>query len=153
MALISIQIGNSEWFCQENNSKCIKNYRYFRENSGTYCYSWKPFGELRYIVLDENIKTDISRHYFQWGCHDYTCRAVGISGATVPPSDYGRYLNPISIGGSQIMPPHCVLNGVLRGHFLGINMLQLNKSLRSFMSNLGSFWSPCSTPSERDVWK
>ena len=48
---------------------------------------------------------------------------------------------------------HCVLNGVLRRHFLGIKMLQWNKSLRSFTSNLGSFWSPCSTPSERNVWK
>ena len=28
---------------------------------------------------------------------------------------------------------HCALNRVLRGHFLGIKMLQWNKSLRSFM--------------------
>ena len=47
---------------------------------------------------------------------------------------------------------HCALNRVLRGHFLGIKMLQWNNSL-TFMSNFGSFWSPCSTPSERDVWK
>ena len=31
------------------------------------------------------------------------------------------------------------LDGVLRGRFLGIIMLQLNKSLRSFMSNFCSF--------------
>ena len=37
--------------------------------------------------------------------------------------------------------------------FLGIKMLQWNKSLRSFMSNFGTFWSPCWTPCERDVWK
>ena len=41
----------------------------------------------------------------------------------------------------------------LCGHFLGTKMLQYNKSLRSFMSNFCSFWSPCSTPSERDVYK
>ena len=50
-------------------------------------------------------------------------------------------------------PPHCVLNRVLRGHFLGTKMLQWNKSLRSFMSIFCSFWSPCLTPSERDVGK
>ena len=34
---------------------------------------------------------------------------------------------------------HCVLNSVLRGHFLGIKMLQWNKSPGSFMSNFGTF--------------
>ena len=48
---------------------------------------------------------------------------------------------------------HCALNGVLHGHFLGMKMLQWNKSLRSFKSNFCSFWCPCSTPSERDVYK
>ena len=50
-----------------------------------------------------------------------------------------------------VYPPHCVLNGVLRGHFLEIKVYQWNISLRSFMSNFGSFWSPCLTSSERDV--
>ena len=45
------------------------------------------------------------------------------------------------------------LNRVLRRNFLGIKMLQWNESLRSFMSNFGSFLSPCSTLTERDVWK
>ena len=36
---------------------------------------------------------------------------------------------------------------VLRWHFLGIKMLQWNKSLRSFMSNFGSFLIPLPTPS------
>ena len=47
------------------------------------------------------------------------------------PRTLGRSENP---GGG-----HCALDGVLRGHFLGIKMLQLNKSLRSFMSNFCSF--------------
>ena len=58
------------------------------------------------------------------------------------------YMSQLGLGGGG----HCALNRVLGGHFLGIKMLQWNKSLWSFMSNFGSFWNPCSTPSERNVW-
>ena len=37
----------------------------------------------------------------------------------------------------------CVLKWVLHWHFLGIKKLQWNESLRSFMSDFDSFWSPC----------
>ena len=67
--------------------------------------------------------------------------AQGVQGAMVPPR-FWRSVNPISNRGwayyahhiTTVSPPHCDLNGVLRGHFQGIKTLQWNKSLKSFMS-------------------
>ena len=33
-------------------------------------------------------------------------------------------LSDLGVGRGTIAPPHCVMNGVFRGHFLGIKMLQ-----------------------------
>ena len=56
----------------------------------------------------------------------------GVKGVGDPPPlhDFGIYSNPILIKGCRLRqrnyylqpPPHCVLNGVLCGHFLGIKM-------------------------------
>ena len=86
----------------------------------------------------------------------YHLKKTRLKRLLVPYRALGRSENPgvpVLLGGHNLTPPHCALNRVLRGHFLGIKTLQWNKSLMSFMSNFGSFWSPCSTPSERNVWK
>ena len=44
-------------------------------------------------------------------------------------------------------------NGVLRRHFLGIEMQHWNKCLKSLFKDFVSFWSTLSTPSQRDAWK
>ena len=72
------------------------------------------------------------------------CHRILIKGFWTVAVDLLRGVGAGDAGGA--MPPHCALNGVLRGHFQGIKMLQWNKSLRSFMSNFCSFWSPCLTP-------
>ena len=50
-----------------------------------------------------------------------------------------------------LTPPHCVLNGILCGHFLVIKIQQWNKSLNYFLSNFNSFWSPFSTRTAQKV--
>ena len=60
--------------------------------------------------------------------YDVVTRAVGTGGEAYAPPVLADQLT-LSQPGEQILPttllhapPHCVLNGVLRGHFLGIKM-------------------------------
>ena len=46
---------------------------------------------------------------------------------------------------------HYGIDGVTEKVEIWKSNIKRNKSLSSIMSNFGSFWSPCSTPSERDV--